>query len=238
MLLLNMTHEEVRNEIFKDLPNVENWEQHQWKYFRRKSLKMRSFPRYLFTEYVSPRKNTWIILTKFCGKDYFASTFGVLQIQNGLVLHQAFVNQEERQFSTICTFIPHFFERYAQYNNLKLKGKDLIKKMLKDDCSFNIDKTQYISGKKERNRDDNVHACMKNGVGLGYEVGRKHYLIKTYITYDMSFGKQKEIFENKRNDVIKTIYTPSSPLIPRLGKTTVEISEKAIQKLKRKLGMK
>lgn len=237
MLLLNMTHKEVRNEILKDLPNVENWERHLWKDFRRKSLKMHSFPRYLFSEYVSPRKNNWLILTKFFGKDDFSSTFGVLQYQNGLVLHQAFVCQSEQSYSTICTFIPHFFERYAQHNSLDLKGKDLIKQMLKDDCSFNIDKTQFISGRKERHRDDNVHACMKNGVGLGYEVGKRHYLIKTYITYEMSMGKQKEIFESKRNDVIRVTANPS-PFTQPLTRINLGITEKEVEKLKRKLGMK
>ena len=237
MLLLNMTHEEVRNEILKDLPNVENWERHLWKDFRRKSLKMHDFPKYLFAEYVSPRKNTWLVTTKFFGKDDFSSTFGVLQIQNGLVLHQAFVNQAEQKFSTICTFIPHFFERYAQYNNLDLKGKALIKQMLKDDCSFNIDRTQYISGRKERHRDDNVHACMKNVVGLGYEVGKRHYLMKTCITYDMSMGKQKEIFESKRNNVLMDTTIPSPFTLPLAG-MNFGITEKVVEKLKRKLGMK
>lgn len=235
MLLLNMTHEEVRNEILKDLPNVERWEEHQWKDFRRKSLKMRSFPRYLFAEYVSPRKNTWLVSTKFFGKDDFCSTYGVLQVQNGLVLHQTFVGANGSKFDTICTFIPHFFERYAQYNKLDLKGKDLIKQVLKDDCSFNVDRTNRISGKKDRKHDNNVHACMSHGVGMGYEVGYRHYLIKTYITYDMTLGKQKEIFESKRNDVLKTTAKPAPFTLPIVKAT--EITEKIVDKVKRKLGI-
>lgn len=236
MLLLNMTHEEVRNEILKDLPNVQRWEEHQWKEYRRKSLKMRDFPKYIFTEYVSPRKNTWLVSTKFFGKDDFSSTFGVLQIQNGLVLHQAFVNNCENKFSTICTFIPHFFERYAQYNKLDLKGKALIKQMLKDDCSFNIDKTNYISGRKDRDKENNVHACMSHGVGMGYEVGPRHFLIKTYIKYDMSFGKQKKVFESKREDVV-SIIKKSETVMPRINDNLI-VDETIIKKLKRKLGFK
>jgi hypothetical protein len=232
-----MTHEEVRNEILKDLPNVQRWEEHQWKEYRRKSLKMHDFPKYLFTEYKSPRKNTWLVSTKFFGKDDFSSTFGVLQIQNGLVLHQAFVSNNESSFSTICTFIPHFFERYAKYNKLNLKGKDLIKQMLKDDCSFNIDKTNKLSGRKDRDKDNNVHACMSHGVGMGYEVGYRHFLIKTYITYDMSLGKQKETFEHMRNEVVKTTANPLS-YTPPLVRESIELSEKVIKKIKRKLGFK
>lgn len=237
MLLLNMTHKEVYKEVYTDLPNVQRYEEHLWNSFRRMSLKMKDFPKYKYTEYTSPRKNNWLITTKFFGKNDFTSTFGVLQVQNGLVLHQAFVNQAEQKFSTICTFIPHFFERYAQYNNLELKGKALIKQMLKDDCSFNIDRTQYISGRKERHRDDNVHACMKNVVGLGYEVGKRHYLMKTCITYDMSMGKQKEIFESKRNDVLRVTAKPSPFTLP-LTLMNCGITEKVVEKLKRKLGMK
>lgn len=231
-----MTHEEVRKEILKDLPNVQRWEEHQWKDYRRKSLKMRDFPKYLFTEYVSPRKNTWLISTKFFGKDDFSSTFGVLQIQNGLVLHQAFVNSIEDKFSTLCTFIPHFFERYAQYNKLDLKGKELIKKMLRDDCSFNIDKTNWLSGRKDRDKENNVHACMTHGVGMGYEVGPRHFLIKTYITYDMSYGKQKEVFESKREDAKSIVNDKPLPYRPPLlSKPNLVIDEAIIKKLKRKL---
>ena len=236
MLLLNMTHEEVRNEILKDLPNVQRWDEHQWKDYRRKSLKIREFPKYLFTEYKSPRKNLWLISTKFFGKDDFSSTFGVLQNQNGLVLHQTFVGHHDSQFSTICTFIPHFFERYAEYNKLDLKGKDLIKKVLKDDCSFNIDKTNEISGRRDRYKENNIHACMSHGVGMGYEVGYKHYLIKTYITYDMSHGKQKKVFDSKRDDVIKIANSQDYPA-PKIGDNMI-INESIIKKIKRKLGLK
>lgn len=238
MLLQNMTHEEVRNEILKDLPNVERYEEYQWKNYRRKSLKMREFPKYIFTEYKSPRKNTWLISTKFFGKGDFSSTFGVLQVQNGLVLHQAFAGNLDNKFSTICTFIPHFFERYAQYNNLDLKGKDLIKKVLRDDCSFQIDKTNEISGRRDRDKENNVHACMTHGVGMGYEVGYKHFLIKTYIKYDMSFGKQKEIFDAKREDVtnnvnVQPIPYQRSPIL--VGQEDIVVNESLIKKLKRKL---
>ena len=236
MLLLNMTHKEVRNEILKDLPNVQRWEEHQWKEYRRKSLKMREFPKYLFTEYRSPMKNTWLISTKFFGKDDFSSTFGVLQLQNGLVLHQAFVGPND-QFSTICTFIPHFFDRYKQYNKLDLKGKDLIKRMLKDDCSFNIDRTNEISGRKDRDKENNVHACMTHGVGMGYEVGYKHYLIKTYITYDMTQGKQKEILESKREDVVNMASKNTDFRAPKLAPEKLILDESLIKKLKRKLGI-
>lgn len=240
MLLLNMTHEEVCNEILKDLPNVQRWEEHQWNKYRRMSLKMREFPKYLFTEYKSPRKNTWLVSTKFFGKDDFSSTFGVLQIQNGLVLHQAFVGMDNK-FSTLCTFIPHFFERYAQYNKLDLKGKELIKKVLKDDCSFNIDKTNAISGRRDRDKENNIHACMSHGVGMGYEVGPHHFLIKTYITYDMSFGKQKKVFEQKREDV--TSVASDKPLPYQRTRflgvpmPNVAISDSIIKKLKRKLNL-
>lgn len=237
MLLLNMTHEEVRNEILRDLPNVENWERHLWKDFRRRSLKMREFPKYIFNDYVSPRRNTWLVCTKFFGKDDFASTFGVLQVQNGLVLHQAFVNDKEEKFSSICTFIPHFFERYAQHNGLDLKSKELIKRMLKDDCSFNVDRTQEVSGRKDRDKDNNVHACMSHGVGMGYEVGYRHYLIKTYITYDMSVGRQKEIFESKRSTVSSTSYVaPSTPFPQPLLQGGMEIPKKILKKIRRMLG--
>lgn len=237
MLLLNMTHEEVYKEVYTDLRNAERYEEHLWNSFRRMSLKMKDFPKYIFTEYTSPRKNKWLITTKFWAKNDFSSTFGVLQIQNGLVLHQAFVNSANDKFSTLCTFIPHFFDRYAQYNRFDCKGRALIRMMLKNDCSFNIDKTQEISGIKEQVHENNVHICMKHGIGLGYEVGNKHFLIKTYITYEMSRGRQKMIFESKRDDMQRIKLDTKGFFKSPLEQPKLIIDESEIKKLKRKLGI-
>ena len=235
MLLLNMSHSEVYNEIFRDLRNVERYEQHLRNSFRRMSLKMRNFPKFIFTEYVSPRKNNWIISTKFYGKNDFSSTFGVLQVQNGLVLHQVFVNAILDKFTTLCTFIPHFFERYAQHNQLTSKGKELIKQLLRDDCSFNIDKTREVSGRKERDKENNVHACMCHGVGLGYEVGKRHYLMKTYITYEMTRGRQKQVLESKREDIVTTAERVLGKPPKLAVKKDLVADEETIKKIKRKL---
>lgn len=235
MLLSTMTHEEERSEILKDLSNVERWDQHRWKDYRRMSLKMKDFPKYVFSEYVSPRKNRWLVTTKFWGKDDFCSTFGVLQILNGLVLHQVFCSLYEEKFSTICTFIPHFFDRYRQYNKLDIKGIPLIKQMLKDDCSFNLDRTQEISGRKELDKENNIHCCMRQGVGLGYELGYKHYLIKTFVTYDMARGRQKKIFEATRDDFSRKLTDKPQP-IQRFDQPSFLLSEEEIKNAIRKIG--
>ena len=60
---------------------------------------------------------------------------------------------------------------------------------------------------------------------------------KTCITYDMSMGKQKEIFESKRNDVLRVTAKPSPFTLPLAG-MNFGITEKVVEKLKRKLGMK
>lgn len=233
MLLPNMTHEEERSEILKDLPNVERYNRHRWKNYYKVSLRIKDFPKFVFTEYVSPRKNRWLISTKIVRKDSFSSTFGVIQRLNGLVLHQVFCSIDEEKYSTICTFIPHFFERYKEYNQLELDDIPLIKQFLKDDCSFNVDRTQDISGRKERDKENNIHCCMRLGVGLGYELGYRHYLIKTFVTYDMSKGRQKRIFEATRDDVTRPLTSQTlrkrSVMPPPLLLSEEEI-KKAIKK--------
>lgn len=235
MLLPKMTHEEERQEILKDLPNVERWDQHRWKTYYRMSLKMNDFPRYVFAEYVSPRKNRWLVSTKIDCKDSFASTYGVLQILNGLVLHQVFCSMKEDRFSTVCTFLPHFFKRYRQYNQLTIKGIPLIKQVLKDDISFNVDRTQEISGRKELDKDNNVHCCMRQGIGLGYELGYRHYLIKTFVTYEMSRGRQKNIFEATRDDLVRTRQDVPQR-VRTIGSGTCLLSEEEIKKAMKKYG--
>lgn len=234
MLLPKMTHSEERTEILKDLPNVERWNEHRERDFRRLSFKMKDFPKYVFAEYVSPRKNKWLVSTKITGKDLFASTYGVLQVLNGLVLHQAFCSYREDGFSTVCKFIPHFFSRYREYNKLEIKGIPLIKQFLKDDCSFNIDRTQEISGRRELDKDYNIHCCMQNGVGLGYEVGPRHYLIKTYITYDMARGKQKKILEATRDDFTRQLCQRAVIPVPEISLPSI-LTENDIKKAIRKI---
>lgn len=235
MLLSKMTHEEERQEILKDLPNVERWDQHRWKTYYRMSLKIKDFPKYVFTEYVSPRKNRWLVSTKIDGKDSFASTYGVLQILNGLVLHQVFCSMREDRFSTVCTFLPHFFERYRQYNQLDIKGIPLIKQVLKDDISFNVDRTQEISGRKELDKDNNVHCCMRQGIGLGYELGYRHYLIKTFVTYEMSRGRQKSIFEATRDDLTR-VHNSVPQRSGTAGSGSCLLSEEEIREAMKKYG--
>ena len=237
MLLLTMTHQEVYSEIQKDLPNVQRWNEHRDSTYHRMSLKVKKFPAHLFSEYVSPRKNRWLITTRFFRKNDFASTFGVLQHQNGIVLHQTFVHMQENSFSTVCTFLPHFFERYAERNKLNIKGFELIKYVVKNDCSFNIDRTHELSGEKDRGREDNVHICMKNGVGFGYEVGNKHYLIKTFLTYDMTYGVQRQTFESKKHEIIDLLDDSKPVPLPRLDSALSTIEEKDIEKLRRKLSI-
>jgi hypothetical protein len=50
-------------------------------------------------------------------------------------------------------------------------------------------------------------------------------------------GKQKEIFESKRNDVLRVTAKPSLFTQP-LTRINLGITEKVVEKLKRKLGMK
>ena len=235
MLLPKMTHDEERQEILKDLPNVERWNQHRQNEYRRMSFKIKDFPKYVFTEYVSPRKNRWLVSTKFWKKDDFCSTFGVLQILNGLVLHQVFCSFYEDKFSTIVTFIPHFFERYRQYNQLDIKGIPLIKQVLKDDISFNVDRTQEISGRKELDKDNNVHCCMRQGIGLGYELGYRHYLIKTFVTYEMSRGRQKSIFEATRDDLTR-VHNSVPQRSGTAGSGSCLLSEEEIREAMKKYG--
>lgn len=238
MLLPTMTHEEERKEVLKDLPNVERWDKHRWKTYYRMSLRLKDFPKFVFTEYVSPMKNRWLVSTRISGKDSFCSTYGVLQILNGLVLHQVFCNLVENNYSTVVTFLPHFFQRYKQYNNLELKGIPLIKQVLKDDCSFNVDRTQEISGRKELDRNDNVHCCMHHGVGLGYELGYRHYLIKTFVTYDMARGRQKRIFESTRDDATRKLESAEAQKLPVNSKAFFELSEEELREAVRKYGNK
>ena len=159
----------------------------------------------------------------------------MLQVLNGLVLHQVFCSLYEDKFSTVCTFIPHFFDRYRQYNKLDIKGIPLIKQMLKDDCSFNLDRTQEISGRKELDKENNIHCCMRQGVGLGYELGHRHYLIKTFVTYDMARGRQKKIFEATRDDFSRKM-DDRAPAVPRFGQQSFLLSEEEIKKAMKKYG--
>ena len=76
---------------------------------------------------------------------------------------------------------------------------------------------------------------MRQGVGLGYELGHRHYLIKTFVTYDMARGRQKKIFEATRDDFSRKM-DDRAPAVPRLGQQSFLLSEEEIKKAMKKYG--
>ena len=76
---------------------------------------------------------------------------------------------------------------------------------------------------------------MRQGVGLGYELGYKHYLIKTFVTYDMARGRQKKIFEATRDDFSRKLTDKPQP-IQRFDQPSFLLSEEEIKNAIRKIG--
>ena len=79
---------------------------------------------------------------------------------------------------------------------------------------------------------------MHHGVGLGYELGYRHYLIKTFVTYDMARGRQKMIFESTRDDATRKLESAEAQKLPVNSKAFFELSEEELREAVRKYGNK
>jgi hypothetical protein len=52
------------------------------------------------------------------------------------------------------------------------------------------------------NGEEHQACCVSEGVLLGQVTG-KYFLVRTFITYDMATGKQKEVFDARHERVLK-----------------------------------
>jgi hypothetical protein len=188
MLLVGMKPQELLAEVSDDLKKIAAWFPSQHAIAHRWMLKQK-LPAWFCTQYKSARNNVWKIMWEIQSRKFPTGALVEYTTINGK--HGRFVIKPQISAGGffIILYIPHFFKRYRERMKLgdKLKPEQLIRRYLRNNTSG------INTGKKL-----NIEVTTKEGIALGNIIYKRLVIINTFITYDMSYGKQVERFNDGR----------------------------------------
>lgn len=200
MIITTMSESEMVAEVTKDYFNAFRYSDHLDKKFRRHVIKSTRFPVKIHFEYISPRKNKWLIFFESRNKKevFDNSRISLVAIFDTKIgIHAVMGTFTDGKMHYII-YPPHFFSRYRQrVLQNEIATKDLIIRFFKENYSYvySVKDIQLTEDKWQRE----VHGTTKEGVALGFQTAEGNILFKTFITYEMLKGEQIEKFtENEK----------------------------------------
>ena len=203
MIVDSMTHEEVYQELEREREAVTRWWRHQLDDQRRRALKCRQFPYHIWREYTSTRKNRYVFFSRVFDKHMKTILTGIAVIRHtsdGLTVYTTWLSDQRLIAPMVLT--PHMWKRYAERAKVDEHGIELIKHyFLKNPHGKDSDNQKMVGRSVRWNGEDHLSCCVPEGVLLGQEFD-KYYLVRTFITYDMTTGMQQAEFEDKRSQII------------------------------------
>ena len=198
-----MTHAEVYAELSKEREAVTVWWRHQLDDQRRRALKCTRFPMHIWKEYTSTRKNRYLFFSRVFDKHMKRILTGVGVIRHtseGMTVYTTWLGDQKLISPMVLT--PHMWKRYAERAKVDKHGIDLIKHYFANNPHGKDSDNQKVVGRSVRwNGEDHLSCCVSQGVLLGQEFD-KYYLVRTFITYDMTTGMQQAEFEDKRTKIL------------------------------------
>lgn len=208
MILSSMTTDEMFRELMIDKDNCIRWREHLRRRVAEIARRGSKFPRFLFFDYLSPRKNQWLVQASIVNRHpyngiLFASCV-VRHAEDGWYMHQAVYN------STTCIQLmmtPHCIRRYAERTGREdVKMPELMKVWMM--CNHDIcgENDESLSGRRSRGgMYEQRHYCSNEGILMGdWHEGKngRTFMAKTFITYDMAKDRQVEVFGQSRKRLL------------------------------------
>jgi hypothetical protein len=197
-----MTHEEVYQELAREREAVTTWWRHQLHDQRRRALKCTRFPMHIWREYTSARKNRYVFFSRVFDKRMKTILTGVAAIRHtsdGLTVYTTWLSDQKLIAPMVLT--PHFWKRYAERAKVGEHGIELVNHYFKSNPHGTDSRNQKIVGRSVRwNGEDHLSCCVPDGVLLGQQYGEM-YIVRTFITYEMTTGMQQAEFEEKRSKI-------------------------------------
>ena len=198
-----MTHDEVYKELAREREAVTTWWRHQLYDQRRRALKCTRFPMHIWKEYTSARKNRYVFFSRVFDKHMKTILTGVGVIRHtseGMTVYTTWLS--DQQLIAPMVLLPHMWKRYAERAKVDKHGIDLVKHYFLNNPHGQDTDNQNVVGRSVRwNGEDHLSCCVTDGVLLGQELG-KYYLVRTFITYDMTTGMQQAEFETQRTKIL------------------------------------
>ena len=206
MIVAAMTPEEVYRELERDRDNLSRWWLNKRKEIARRALKNTKFPMQTRLDWISPRKNRYLIESIVTKRHYDkGNASGFLAIQRtefGNAYYTSWLNWQH--FTTETVYLPHMLIRYSQRMGVNKTGIELINHFFERNHFGEQSYDSRFVGKSVRhNGQKYISVSVEEGVLLG-ELQGSIFIAHTFITYDMATGKQREEFEKKRTKVMST----------------------------------
>ena len=188
---------------WKEREAVTVWWRHQLDDQRRRALKCTRWPMHIWKEYTSTRKNRYLFFSRVFDKHMKRILTGVGVIRHtseGMTVYTTWLGDQKLISPMVLT--PHMWRRYAERAKVDKHGIDLIKHYFLNNPHGKDSDNQKVVGRSVRwNGEDHLSCCVTEGVLLGQEFD-KYYLVRTFITYDMTTGMQQAEFEDKRTKIL------------------------------------
>ena len=198
-----MTHEEVYRELARDREAITKWWHHNLWNQRRRALKCTRFPLQLWFEYTSPRKVHYLFFTRIFDKRMQKILTGIAALRrtsDGMTIYTNWLGTQKLIHPMVLT--PHFWKRYAERAKVEKTGMDLIKHYFMNNPHGRDSDNQKVVARSVRyNGEEHLSNCVPDGVMLGQMHG-DIFVVKTFITYDMTCGRQQEEFDTQRAKIM------------------------------------
>lgn len=198
-----MTHEEVYQELEREREAVTTWWRHQLYGQRRRALKCQRFPMQIWKEYTSTRRNRYVFFSRVYDKRMKTILTGVAVIRHtsdGLTVYTTWLSDQRLISPMVLT--SHMWKRYAERAKVGEHGIELIKHYFLTNPHGKDSENQKVVGRSVRwNGEEHLSCCVPDGVLLGQQHGEL-YIVRTFITYDMTTGLQQQEFEAQRAKIL------------------------------------
>ena len=198
-----MTHEEVYQELEREREAVTTWWRHQLAGPRRRALKCTRFPMRIWREYTSARKNRYLFFSRVFDKHMkiiLTGTAVIRHTSDGMTVYTTWLS--DQKLIAPMVMLPHMWKRYAERMNTDKHGIELIKHYFSNNPNGKDSDNQKVVGRSVRwNGEEHLSCCVPEGVLLGQEFD-KYYLVRTFITYDMTTGMQQAEFDTQRAKIM------------------------------------
>lgn len=203
MIVESMTHAEVYAELAKERDAVTTWWRYNLASQRRRVLKCQRLPLNLWFDYTSARKNRYLFYTRLFDKKMKHILTGIAvprYLKEGLTIYTSWLSDHKLILPMVLT--PHMFKRYSERAEVDKSGTELIKHYFYHNSHGKDTKDNRVMARSVRwNGEDHQACCVNDGVLLG-QVVDGIFIVRTFITYDMTSGMQQKEFEHCRAQIL------------------------------------
>lgn len=203
MIVDSMTHAEVYQELERDREAVTRWWYHNLEAQRRRVLKSTRFPVQLWFEHTSPRKNRYFFVSHVDDKRMKRVMTGLLVPRltaDGLTVYVSWLSTQK--IGSPLIFTPHMFRRYAERANVPKKGIELVRHFINRNPYGRVNRDERLMPRSVRyNGEEHKASCVPDGVLLGHIIDGI-FIVRTFITYEMTSGLQQQEFETCRDELV------------------------------------